>query len=140
MARTATTRPTTAAPTPAILPLTSAAALVVWAAAVPVLEDAGEVMVTVEEATLEAAAPLIVAVVPPVEAELRAAAQMALPAVRTLAASSAEHDFSTHGVTEAVILSLPVVHWQTVSLVEQPEAWTAAAKQAREHVGKLLKS
>jgi hypothetical protein len=35
-----------------------------------------------------------------------------------------------HGVTEAVILSLPVVHWQTVSLAEQPEAWTAAAKQA----------
>jgi len=35
-----------------------------------------------------------------------------------------------HGVAEAVILSLPVVHWQTVSLAEQPEAWTAAAKQA----------
>ena len=34
-----------------------------------------------------------------------------------------------HGVTEAVILSLPVVHWQTVSLAEQPELWTAAAKQ-----------
>ena len=34
MARTAAARPTTAAPTPAILPLTSAAALVVWTAAV----------------------------------------------------------------------------------------------------------
>jgi hypothetical protein len=63
--------------------LTSAAALVVWAAATPVLEDAGEVIVAVEEATPEAAAPLIVAVVPPVEAELRAEAQMALPAERT---------------------------------------------------------
>lgn len=139
MARTATTRPTAAAPTPTILPLTSAAALVVWAAATPVLEDPGEVIVAVES-TPEAAAPLIVAVVPTVEAELRAEAQMALPAERTLAASSAEHDFSMHGVTEAVILSLPVVHWQTVSLVEQPEAWTAAAKQAREHDGKPLTS
>ena len=82
MARTTTTKPTTAAPTPTILPLTSAAALVVWAAATPVLEDAGEVIVAVE-ATPEAAAPLIVAVVPPVEAELRAEAQMALPAERT---------------------------------------------------------
>ncbi|OCK96283.1 uncharacterized protein K441DRAFT_58659 [Cenococcum geophilum 1.58] len=82
MARTATTRPTTAAPTPTILPLTSAAALVVWAAATPVPEDAGEVIVAVEAAP-EAAAPLIVAVVPPVEAELRAEAQMALPAERT---------------------------------------------------------
>lgn len=81
MARTATTKPTTAAPTPTILPLTSAAALVVWAAATPVLEDAGEVIVAV--ATPEAAAPLTVAVVPPVEAELRAEAQMALPAERT---------------------------------------------------------
>ena len=80
MARTAAARPTAAAPTPAILPLTSAAALVVWTAA-PVLEDAGEVMVT--EATPEAAAPLTVAVVPPVAVELRAAAQMALPAERT---------------------------------------------------------
>ena len=35
-----------------------------------------------------------------------------------------------HGVTEAVILSLPVVHWQTVSLAEHPELWTADAKQA----------
>ena len=81
MARTAAARPTAAAPTPAILPLTPAAALVVWAAAAPVLEDAGEVMV--EEATPEAAAPLTVAVVPPVAVELRAAAQMALPAGRT---------------------------------------------------------
>lgn len=82
MARTATTKPTIAAPTPTILPLTSAAALVVWAAATPVLEDAAEVIVAVE-ATPEAAAPLTVAVVPPVEAELRAEAQMALPAERT---------------------------------------------------------
>jgi len=34
-----------------------------------------------------------------------------------------------HGVTEAVIACLPVVHWQTVSLAEQPEPWTAVAKQ-----------
>lgn len=47
-----------------------------------------------------------------------------------LAASSAEHDLEMHGVTEVVILSLPVVHWQTVSLEEQPESWMAAAKQA----------
>ena len=66
---------------PAILPLTSTAALVVWTATAPVLEDVGEVIVA--EATSEAAAPLIVAVVPPVAVELRAAAQMALPAERT---------------------------------------------------------
>jgi len=79
MAKTAAAKPTTAAPTPAILPLTSAAALVVAVPLVELVLDAGEVMVALEEATPEAAAPLIVAVVPPVEAELRAAAQMALP-------------------------------------------------------------
>lgn len=67
---------------PAIPPLASTAALVVWTATAPVSEDVGEVIVAVE-ATPEAAAPLTVAVVPPVAVELRAAAQMALPAERT---------------------------------------------------------
>lgn len=33
------------------------------------------------------------------------------------------------------ILSLPVVHWQFVSVREQPEAGTATAKQERAQVG-----
>lgn len=95
-----------------------------------------EVIVMVDEALPEAAG--VVAVVPPEEAELRAAAQMALLTVCVFEASAGEQAFSMHGVAEAVILSLPVVHWQTVSVVLQPEAAMAETKQVRAHDGKSL--
>jgi hypothetical protein len=42
--------------------------------------------------------------------------------------SSVEHLLGTHDVMELWILSRPVVHWQFVSVMEQPEAGTATAK------------
>jgi hypothetical protein len=46
-----------------------------------------------------------------------------------LVMSSAEHLEGTQAVMLSVILSLPVVHWQVVSVREQPASGTAVAKQ-----------
>jgi hypothetical protein len=43
--------------------------------------------------------------------------------------SSIEHLAGAHLRSELVMESLPVVHWHLVSVREQPEAGTAAAKQ-----------
>jgi hypothetical protein len=43
--------------------------------------------------------------------------------------SSAEHLLGTQEVMLSVILSLPVVHWQRVSVTEQPAAGIAVRKQ-----------
>lgn len=49
--------------------------------------------------------------------------------------SSAEHFPGRHDSRLDWILSFPVVHWHFVSVREQPEGGTAAAKQAMAQVG-----
>jgi hypothetical protein len=43
--------------------------------------------------------------------------------------SSALQRAGAHWRSELEMLSLPVVHWHLVSVREQPEPWTAVAKQ-----------
>jgi hypothetical protein len=46
-----------------------------------------------------------------------------------LAKSSAEHRAGAHDSRDFWMESRPVVHWHFVSASEQPEPWTAEAKQ-----------
>jgi hypothetical protein len=52
-----------------------------------------------------------------------------LMALGVLFKSSALQRAGAHWRSELEMLSLPVVHWHLVSVREQPEPWTAVAKQ-----------
>jgi len=63
-----------------------------------------------------------------------------LAQVHLLAWSSALQFFNTHGVTAAVTLSLPVVHWHAMSSTEHPAAAAPLVKQVKAHAGMTLRS
>jgi len=62
--------------------------------------------------------------------------QIAVLTLRVLATSALEQAFCRQGATEAVMASLPVVHWHFVSVRVQDVVWIAAVKQLREHDGR----
>jgi len=79
------------------------------------------------------------AVVDPVDPP-RAWLQMVSAALVALAWSSALQFFNTHGVTAAVTLSLPVVHWHVMSSTAHPAAAAPLVKQVKAHAGMMLRS
>jgi len=108
------------------------------AAAPPVLTLEGRVTLLPlldDEAFAAAEVVLLVPLDPP-----RAWEQIVSAALVALAWSSALQFFNTHGVTAAVTLSLPVVHWQTMSSTAHPAAAAPLVKQVKAHAGITLKS